>query len=363
MRPACTTFSLRKWLLASTLMCLFYCPLSKAAIVSHLYDVSLPAQTQTEQEKKDLFQQGLLQVLERINGRPGIEAYPAVAQALKQASNYVEQYSYDGDKLCVKYSAPLVNQLISSTGERVWGQTRPSVILWLAMETEPQQRHLIGAESDPSLQSSLLKIAKQAGLPLVLPLMDLEDVSVVTVADVWGQFPSVLREASRRYGAQAILIGRITHRKDIGPETKSWNGYWQLLTDQETPSWRVQGETLEEVLTQGMTGTSHFLKGHYGVKNTSNRIFPAKPILVGVEDIQTAQDFAKVETYLASLEQVSRVNVYQIFAHGAIFEIFPKSDEDSETLKRIIRLNHRLTSLSTEEKSLENVDLAYRWIP
>lgn len=356
-------FSLKKWLLASILVSFIYCPLVVAATLSHLYDVSLPTQTLSEDEKQNLFQQGLILVLERINGQSGIENYPAVSAALKEPTRFVEQYAYEGDKLYIKYSAQLINQLIANTGETVWGQTRPSVILWLALEQEPQQRHLIGAESDPLLQAELLKIAKDSGLPLVIPLLDLEDVSVVTVADVWGQFPSVLREASKRYGAQAILIGRVAHHKGLSQDAKLWSGYWQLLTDQDSPSWRVQGTTLNEVLTQGISGTTQFLKGHYGVKAMPQNPAPSKSILIEVQDIQNIQDFVKVENYFKSLDQVNRVNVYQIFSHSAIFEIVPRSNQDSQTLQRIITLDSHLISLAMEQNPIENVDLAYRWIP
>ena len=45
-----------------------------------------------------------------------------------------------------------------------------------------------------------------AGLPIALPLLDLEDMTAVTFADVWGGFDEPVQRASTRYRADATLI-------------------------------------------------------------------------------------------------------------------------------------------------------------
>ncbi|MFI4937544.1 MAG: DUF2066 domain-containing protein [Candidatus Berkiellales bacterium] len=335
-----------------------FCPLVQAVVMPHMYEATLSCQTQSEEERQTLLKQGFIQVVERINSQTEVAAHPAVVKALEKITDYVEQYSYDNNAFTVKFNADLINRLIEKTGSTTWGKSRPRVVLWLALE-ENQQRRLLGAESDPTLQVQLTKLAEQRGLPIVLPLMDLEDVSKITVADVWGEFPTVLRQASERYGSQAILVGRITHVLNASSEIKPWQVHWQLLTDSDSPVWQAEGQALEAVLDQGLSGTANYLLGHYGVKNSASAVTAElKTIFVTVQEVRSGADFSQVEAYLKSLDPISKVNVNQITGDGVVFEITPRQNNDHHTLQQAISLDRRLVSLVNEP----GTDLAYRWV-
>ena len=55
----------------------------------------------------------------------------------------------------------------------------------------------------------MLEIAEKRGLPLAFPLLDTEDLQSVTFSDIWGGFDERIIAASKRYGANSILIGRV----------------------------------------------------------------------------------------------------------------------------------------------------------
>ncbi len=331
-----------------------------ATVVPNLYDVSLTSQSQSQDEWQRLVQEGLAQVLERISSAPNLTAHPQVKQAMENASDYVEQYTYEGNMLNVKYSQDLVNQLVQKLGHNVWGQRRPNVVLWLAIE-DNHQRRLVGVETDPTLQAYVVDVAKKKGIPMVLPLMDLEDMAAVTVTDVWGQFPTVLEQASMRYGAQTILLGRVMHN-DVGGAP--WVGDWQLLTEGDVPSWKVEGKTLEEVLAQGITGVTQYLKNNANA-NGPKKVGASrgKPFLIGVEGIQSSADFINVENYLKSLNPVADVNIHQLLGQIAIFEITPADENGRAALEQAVTLDQQLVPSFSSSQGIAGVESTYRWIP
>ncbi|MGE3318705.1 MAG: DUF2066 domain-containing protein [Candidatus Berkiella sp.] len=331
------------------------------AAITPLYETTLTCQSQGEAERQALFKQGLIQVLEKISGETGFEKDEKVKQALNHITDYVEQYAYQGNELNVRFSTDLINRLMTQSGHTAaWGQRRPNVVLWLAVE-ENQQRRLVGSETDPALQAQVEKWAASNGLPLVLPLMDLEDVASVTVTDVWGQFPTTIQQASKRYDAQVILVAKLSHT----PESdKPWSASWQLYTTNESPNWTVSGQTQEEVLQQGIASTSHYLVGRFGQKALQRTPFSDKPFFVMVDNVQNANDYANVGKQLSSLVPTNTVNIRRIEGDLVTFEIIPRQGSGREAFIQALQLEHRLQRQQPDEHvMLSEADLMVRWNP
>lgn len=347
--------------LTAVLLFLGFCTLTCQGAVNPLYETTIPCQSQAEAERQTLFKQGLIQVLEKLSGETGFEKDEKVKQALTHITDYVEQYAYQGNALNVRYSTDLMNRLMNQSGHTAaWGQRRPNVILWLAIE-ENQQRRLVGAETDPALQAQLEKWAASKGLPVVLPLMDLEDVSTVTVTDVWGQFHNTLQQASKRYDAEIVLVAKLSHNP---ASEKPWVATWQLYSANENPSWTVSGVTQEEVLVQGIDSTSHYLMGRFGQKHLPRTAMSDKPFLVAVDNVQNGNDYTNVEKYLTSLQPNNAINVRRIEGELAVFEITPRSGNGREAFEQALQLERHLQRQRPDEASrLSEADLMVRWNP
>ncbi|MCS5710970.1 DUF2066 domain-containing protein [Candidatus Berkiella aquae] len=334
--------------------------MSAKAAVTPLYETTLSCQSQGESERQALFKQGLIQVLEKVSGESGFERDEKVKRAQERITDYVEQYAYQGNELNVRFSADLINRLMNQSGRAMWGQRRPNVILWLAVEESNQERRLVGAETDPTLQSQLEKWASEKGLPLLLPLMDLEDVSNVSVTDVWGQFSTTLQQASKRYDAQIILVAKLIHNP-AAVDGKPWVANWQMLTATETPSWSVTGQTQEEVLMQGIASTSHYLMGRFGQKSNSFSATSDKPFFIGVDNVQNGNDYTNVEKYLMNLAPANAVNIRRIDGLLAVFEITPRDGNGREAFLQALQFERHFPRMQDEVTS--EVDLIVRWTP
>lgn len=330
-----------------------------AAPLNDLYEVTLPCLSQAQSEREVLFKQGLQQVFEKISLEPESNRYPDVAKALDNALDYVEQYAYEGNMIRIRYSSASILPLMQKTGQKTWGQHRPNVMVWLAIE-EGGNRRLIGQETDPTLFAKLQQMANERGVPLVLPLMDIEDINAVSAGDVWGQFPTVLQKASDRYGAKMTLVGRLQLLS-----TGSWKASWQWLTDNDPIQWETSAPSLETALNAAFDRMTTQLKDNYAAKTESRPSTEQgeqKSILIGIANVNCTEDFVRVENYLEGLEAVTQVVLKQVMGDRAIFEIIPEQHQSRERLAQTIGYDQQLMSLGQHDPHFQEVDLAYRWV-
>jgi len=67
----------------------------------------------------------------------------------------------------------------------IWGKQRPSTLVWLVVEDEGGRR-LIGTDEESEYLSVLKERASVRGIPMLIPLLDLEDNARLKPSDVWG---------------------------------------------------------------------------------------------------------------------------------------------------------------------------------
>ena len=133
----------------------------------------------------------LERVLVRVSGNAAIASQPAAADVLAAAPRLVQQYRYRNEQaggepvryLWARFDGAAVERMLRDRNLPVWVQ-RPTVLVWLANE-QKGQRQLVALENRPTSRVALLDRARERGLPLQLPLMDLEDQAALTPADMW----------------------------------------------------------------------------------------------------------------------------------------------------------------------------------
>lgn len=327
---------------------------SQAYIVERLYEAELYTKSKSETERDAVLSEGLEQVLSRISGKPNVVNEPAVQAALKNPNKYVQQYAYHGDKLEATFSPGLIQKLLKDAKLPIWSNNRPVLVMWLAID-EDNKRHLVGQETDPSIVALVEQNAQVRGLPVVVPLMDLEDMSKVTVTDVLGQFPSVLQEASSRYGHDGVLVGRLTSHQ--GRQSGAWRTEWELLIDGKTHTWETNGIGINQAVKQGIDGAVDKLANLYAFTASDG---VGEEVFVRVEDIYSVADYAKVMKYLKSLNTVQDVLVHRVEADKTIFKIVPTKGNGLKSITAAMDLDDNMVSLASKPA---NIDASYRWTP
>ena len=315
------------------------------------YQVAISVPSSHQNDKEIYFQNGLKTVLKRITGTETILENQNVLSALESPMSYVQQFSYQGNQYLIKFSPKLVDEIAFQNGFSVWGQTRPTLILWLGV-SENNQRRIVGTESDPELYQALEQAADSRGLQLVLPLMDLMDIDQVTVSDLWGQFPSVVATASERYGANAILIGKVTKKET------DWEGTWELLIDDIQRLHTSTATDFDNMLMQGLYFSVAQLQARFGINRAVSQ---SETLLVDVRGIYSASDLNRAELYLNGLDQLKEVAIKEIIANRVVFEVKPQGSVDKNILSQVISMDRHLIKVPVFEQNKNESTLSYRW--
>jgi hypothetical protein len=186
----------------------------------------------------------------------------------------------------------------------VWVDERPAILLWLAIEGA-DERKLIAEDSSHPARKIVQSVAAQRAIPMLLPLLDIEDLSQVSITDVLGGFDGALVEASSRYGADAVAIARVTRIRN-----DKWHADWRLNSGGRTLQWSLEGVSLAAVLTEGV----HALADTFGQRLAVIENMSAQGgLLVAVEDVDSLEDYARLRGYLddLALVQAHRLHLVQ----------------------------------------------------
>src|SRR5262245_61670882 len=115
----------------------------------------------------------MVAVLGKLSGRLDTATDPRVADLLASPASYVQQTGYtEQGQLRVGFDARTLRTWMLARGLPVWGDDRPLVMLWLAIDLEGD-RAIVGADDESGVQATLAKVAGERGLPLQLPLLEI----------------------------------------------------------------------------------------------------------------------------------------------------------------------------------------------
>ncbi len=304
-----------------------------------LYDVEVPVQSRAPEERLNAFQQALTTVLIRMTGDRQAAANTEVQALLKDASRYVQQYRYkerNGDtpaySLRIRFDGLALENALSDAGLPVWGKERPAVLVWLAVQ-QPDNRYLVGEESDGLARTSVEALAYQRGIPVIYPLLDVQDRQQVSIADVLGGFDDTVRQASNRYQPDAIVVARANASAD-----GFWRVVWHLYFGDQTLNWSSDGNQLPTALAVGMHQLADALSERMAVVSNTQQV---SQVVLEVDGVQTLEDYARLDAYLADLgQQISAYRPYRLEAGKANFLLDLRGNP--RDLQRLIGLSTTL---------------------
>lgn len=287
---------------------------SFAAEVANLYQSPVPVVTQSEQERQQLAPQALRQVILKVVGDRSALDVTDLTPVLSQANNLVQQFQYerineitedltqpDRLALLLKFNKGSLNKSLTNLGLPIWSNTRPDVLVWLAVD-DGQSRTVVGAESTKhNIPVLLEQAADMRGLPIFMPLMDLEDQSQVRFADVWGDFSESIEAASNRYAPQVILIARVSM-------TDSFNSrvHWHALINGESESWQSRGD-IQTALNAGVGELTDRLARRFTQVVSNNQY--NQQLELQISNVTDYADYSRMMKYLSKLQYVSGVQV------------------------------------------------------
>lgn len=342
---------------------------ASAAEVQGLYEATVPVADQQSASRLQAMRLGLAQVLVRVTGYGGAAQDPVLADMLGDASHYVQQYRYQTPpaspaataaaspsgatvapsssgaaatpplQLWMAFDPASIDQALRARHQPVWGRARPLVLVWLAVDDGSGNRHLVAAADGSDESQALLDEAKLRGLPLRLPLWDLQDQSKVAVADVWGGFQSTLLAASARYNPQAVLIGRL-FRDPSG----MWHAAWTLRVGQDSTTWNNDGPTPAEVLKAGVDATADSLSLRFAQVGD---VGAGSSLVLNVTGINKLADYTRVLYYLKAINGVTDVQVAEVQPGSVTYRLALHVEPDG--IIRTIGFGNTLAAVSSNQ--------------
>ena len=333
-----------------------------AAVLENLYAVTVPLDPQGSRElglrtDDDFVRFAMGELLIRITGQLDAPHAPVLDDLMRDAGRYVVQRGNpDRENLLIVFDSLGLRDALTERSQPVWGEERPLTLLWVAIDAGPGERGIVGASQSLSsrsdavevaaaaLREELLAVAIQRGLPISLPLMDLQDMQAVSFVDVWGVFSERLGQASSRYRPDALLSGRIR----LGREGVA-SARWTLLrgsTQRNLPGGTVRSglDALADLYAREFSGVG---------SATSAR--------VTVINVDTLDRYGRVMSYLESLSVLQTVQLEQLV--GTELTLRVQARGGAEVLDRILTLGGVLTRLPAATGDAIDSDLIYSLAP
>lgn len=249
---------------------------------------------------------GLLQVLVRVSGTSSVEASSVIAAALRNPSSYYSQYSYSSSekllflddvptsarRLRLHFDPSAVARLLRSAAFPVWGSNRPSVLVWIAV-SDKRGRRILGESESGDFNKYLNDQAGLRGLPLLFPLLDLEDAEAISTAEVWGAFLGRIETASARYSPDSIISGRLYME---GPER--WVASWSYLIEERWYTLDDVAFSSREILQRVVDHLANDLASQYALDSSRGKV------RMRIDSVDTLSDYSALSLYLESLTPV-----------------------------------------------------------
>jgi hypothetical protein len=285
-----------------------------APAVDNLFEADVPVAGQQPDLRTAYMKTAMQEVLVRVTGQPDVLNRASVRSMLDSPERFVQQYRYytlpestpPQLMLRVHFDGGAIQQALRQQGVAYWGGSeRPEVLLWLAVE-DHGTRYIVSAQDDSDASRELRQAARQRGIPLLLPLQDLEDQGKVRFTDVWGGFFDGVQAASARYNPGVVLIGRVNR----GP-SGGWVARWDMPDGGDAGSWSGNGDQLGGVLQVGIDSLSERLTAGLAVAEPKSTAV-AGTTSITVEDVNTLMAFARVDDYLSSLAAIRRLELVRV---------------------------------------------------
>lgn len=331
------------WFSGWLALCLLAWGAPVAAANSDLYSAAVVVESQSSSERARAASKGLRTVLVRISGVVDLEAEGDVAVALRNANQYIDQFHYKHvtdeyghrvEQLVMSFTPVVIERLLLQANLPYWPTNRPPVLVWLVKDDPVEGRKLINERSD-ELVKGMFKGAAERGLQLKWPLLDLEDQLAIDADDVWTFEHETILEASERYRADTILVGRYTQTSQ-----GQWWTSWQFFHRGDNQFYDLRLEDGMAAGAQALAPAADYLASRYSVVGDFGMNEGDPQMILQITNVK---DFAAFKGALEYLRKVAVITSSQLLGvSGSSLLVAVELNGDTEQLKNALSLDSKL---------------------
>ncbi len=307
-----------------------------------IFTVEIGVSGQNSREFSSATKIGLAAVIERAAGNRAVLQRPEVKEALGQAESMVEQFSYlqvaenntvlnshatpsvrkskiASYVLQVRYSPETIGELLGQNIGSVQ-QNRAhegSTMMWLVFE-ENGQSQIVGGEIQSDVRNRITDAGTKQGLTLVFPLLDLQDLQALGVADIRAGFSDRITAASARYETDSILSVVVKKQHE-----DLWLSNWRNISLEGNKNFTTTASNLDSVADSAMEWVAQ-LNRQDNVDSQSSVLNGSSETQIWVAYVDTTDKYTRVSGLLQSMSSVEIVNPSYLSAQGMMFSISPR---------------------------------------
>ncbi len=319
----------------------------QAAVVDDLYTVELPVADQTTTQRLEVFNQALREVIVKVSGSDEVLTRPDLERPLKNSSRYVRQFRYiskkddtteafEGSRLYLRtvFNQDLLEKLLRESNIPVWGKERPSTLMLISFDMNKNVA-LVSGDTAPDVVEELDKVAARKGIPVLFPLLDLEDRVILGVEDIVQLNEANIQALVDRYAPDAVLVGQI-----VGRVGQGWQGNWQLRFGDGMREWSYRTQDREAIMQQAIGQLAKTLATEYALQDFSNL---EEDVLLRVDEVSGIASYQRILSYLQSLDAVESVRLVLIQGNMLTYRV--KLRNSLQDLQQLISLGSQLEQL------------------
>ena len=191
-----------------------------------------------------------------------------------------------------------------------YGTDRAAILVWLVEDTQGT-RQIVSDDSHPMV-AQIMQQAEQRGMPLLWPLLDLEDQVAINAGALWGLFRDTIKSASSRYQADAVLVGRM-----FQDSQNLWRVEWNFWLDEVEQQWSSEGTDLAILIDPLQDRLSSSLVAKFALATASKRSIDddSKSAILRVDQVTQFEDYAELRAMLQGIAGIQRVQLLLSLIH------------------------------------------------
>ena len=327
---------------------------ARGAELNDLYQSSISVENQSAKIRALALKSAMRSVLLKVGGQEQVLDNPLIKQAIDKQGQFISQYRYfrQAEQLYInaQFDEGKINQLFQQAGLSLWGRLRPQILIWILDENN-LSRTVVADSAANVLPQMIRDFSSQRGLPMMLPLMDIEDANTIQLSDFWGRFSEQIKYQSSRYAADALLVIRISNSSLIIQEqalngeqcvgllcqqSSSYVADWSLISDNQVFSQPYQGDNKQTLVQQILKDVADNIYQRYALSTSLNNDY-----IIDVANIDSLEAYVNVSQFLTQLSAIEQVTLVK--AQGENYRFKLSLIGSKQALKASLRLNKSLT--------------------
>ncbi|CAM2770962.1 DUF2066 domain-containing protein [Vibrio rarus] len=304
--------------------------------------------------------EGMRDVIVRATGDSASLESAVIQKALTQSSRFLSTITpaeKNGQPLLkMSFNSRQIQSLLAQANLPFWPEERARLLVWV-VEDNGYDRTISWEQSERTSVANLRYIAGMKGLPITVPVGDIDDITSIKATEVWGGFTKQISKSSRRYSdADAVVVARITRKGN--QQHLRWTLYDdkpQFIADTQIASVSGEATGTNKQVTENMVAEL----GRYYAKKSSAKSNGeiASSMNVKFSGVKGASMFFHIERYLENLPSVASVDLVHTVGQEVNFQvnlITEQADFERQLLrnKRVIKIAAPVTPKEVKQVSV-----------